>query len=107
MRDFNKGAFTAKDTISNWPNVRRAEVQWIYPYQETADVLFNSAYLIEFAVLRNHAERILATVPKNCTEYSEARRLLDFLAYFTPVSDKEIPPTSLLREFVGGSSFKY
>ena len=107
VRDFNKGAFTAKDTISNWPNVRRAEVQWIYPYQETADVLFNSAYLIEFAVLRNHAERILATVPKNATEYSEARRLLDFLAYFTPVSDKEIPPTSLLREFVGGSSFKY
>ena len=107
VRDYNKGAFTAKDTISNWPNVRRAEVQWIYPYQENADVLFNSAYLIEFAVLRNHAERILATVPKNCTEYSEARRLLDFLAYFTPVSDKEIPPTSLLREFVGGSSFKY
>ena len=107
VRDYNKGAFTAKDTISNWPNVRRAEVQWIYPYQENADVLFNSAYLIEFAVLRNHAERILATVPKNCTEYSEARRLLDFLAFFAPVSDKEIPPTSLLREFVGGSSFKY
>ena len=107
VRDYNKGAFTAKDTLSHWPNVRRAEVQWIYPYQENADVLFNSAYLIEFAVLRNHAERILATVPKNCTEYSEARRLLDFLAFFAPVSDKEIPPTSLLREFVGGSSFKY
>ena len=107
VRDYNKGAFTARQTISQWPNVRRAEVKWIYPFQETADVLFNSAYLIEFAVLRNHAEQILSTVPKNCPEYSEAYRLMKFLSYFTPVSDKEIPPTSLLREFVGGSSFKY
>ena len=107
VRDYNVGAFTARQTISNWPNVRRAEVKWIYPYQETADVLFNSAYLVEFAVLRNHAEQVLATVPKNCREYSEAHRLLTFLSYFNPVSDKEIPPTSLLREFVGGSSFKY
>ena len=107
VRDFNKGAFTARESISNWPNVRRAEVKWIYPFQEAADVLFNSAYLVEFAVIRTHAERILATVPKNCPEYSEAHRLLMFLSYFTPVSDREIPPTSLLREFVGGSSFKY
>ena len=107
VRDYNKGAFTARETISNWPNVRRAEVKWIYPFQETADVLFNSAYLMEFAVIRLHAERILATVPRNCPEYSEANRLLKFLNYFTPVSDREIPPTSLLREFVGGSSFKY
>lgn len=107
VRDFNKGAFTARETISNWPNVRRAEVKWIYPYQENADALFNSSYLVELAVLRNHAEQILATVPKNCPEYSEAHRLMKFLNYFTPVSDKEIPPTSLLREFVGGSSFKY
>ena len=107
VRDYNKGAFTARETISNWPNVRRAEVKWIYPYQEVADVLFNSAYLVEFAVLRTHTEHILATVPKNCSEYSEADRLLKFLQYFTPVSDKSIPPTSLLREFVGGSSFKY
>ena len=70
-------------------------------------MLFNSAYLVEFAVLRNHAEQVLSTVPKNCPEYSEAHRLLTFLHYFHPVSDKEIPPTSLLREFVGGSSFKY
>ena len=70
VRDYNKGAFSARETIANWPNVRRAEVKWIYPYQETADVLFNSAYLLEFAVLRTHAERILATVPKNCPEYS-------------------------------------
>jgi len=101
VRDFNKGAFTAKETISNWPNVRRAEVKWIYPYQETADVLFNSSYLIEFAVFRNHAESILATVPKNCQEYSEAHRLLKFLHYFVPVSDKEIPHTSFMRSFIG------
>ena len=107
VRDYNKGAFTARETISNWPNVRRAEVKWIYPFQETADVLFNSAYLVEFAVIRLHAEQILATVPRNCPEYGEANRLLKFLSYFTPVSDREIPPTSLLREFVGGSSFKY
>lgn len=101
VRDFNKGAFTARETISNWPNVRRAEVKWIYPYQEDADVLFNSAYLVEFAVLRSHAERILATVPKNCPEYSEAHRLMKFLHYFIPVSDKQIPQTSLMRYFIG------
>lgn len=101
VRDFNKGAFTARETISNWPNVRHAEVKWIYPYQEDADVLFNSAYLVEFAVLRSHAERILATVPKNCPEYSEAHRLMKFLHYFIPVSDKQIPQTSLMRYFIG------
>ena len=107
MRDYNKGAFTARQTISQWQKVRAAEDKWIYPYQENADVMFNSAYLVEFAVLRNHAEPILASVPKNCPEYSEADRLLKFIHYFVPVPDKEIPPTSLLREFVGGSSFKY
>lgn len=105
VRDYLKGAFTARESIANWPNVRRAEVKWIYPFQENADVLFNSAYLVEFAVLRTHAERILATVPKNCPEYSEAHRLLKFLHYFVPVSDKEIPPTSLLRGFIGGGSY--
>lgn len=103
VRDFNKGAFSARESISNWPNVRRAESQWIYPYQETSDVLFNSAYLVEFAVIRSHAERILATVPKNCPEYSEANRLLKFLRYFNYVSDKEVPDTSLLRSFIGKS----
>ncbi len=107
VRDYNKGAFTARETIHNWPNVRRSEVKWIYPYQETADVLFNSAYLVEFAVFRLHAEMILSMVPRNCPEYSEANRLLKFLSYFRPVSDRQIPPTSLLREFVGGSSFNY
>jgi len=104
VRDFNKGAFTARESIMHWPNVRRSEVKWIYPYQENADVLFNSAYLVEFAVLRAHAERILMTVPKNCPEYSEAHRLKKFLSYFTPVSDKDVPATSLLRSFIGGSS---
>lgn len=105
VRDFNKGAFTARESIMHWPNVRRSEVKWIYPYQENADVLFNSAYLVEFAVLRAHAERILMTVPKNCPEYCEVHRLKKFLSYFTPVSDKDVPATSLLRSFIGGSSF--
>lgn len=105
VRDFNKGAFTARESIMHWPNVRRSEVKWIYPYQENADVLFNSAYLVEFAVLRSHAEQILMTVPKNCPEYCEVHRLKKFLSYFTPVSDKDVPATSLLRSFIGGSSF--
>ena len=107
IRDYNKGAFTARETISQWQNVCDAEEKWILPYQENADMMFNSAYLIEFAVLRNYAEPILASVPRNCPEYCEAHRLLKFIHYFTPVPSKEIPPTSLLREFVGGSSFTY
>ena len=107
IRDYNKGAFTAQQTISQWKNVCKAEEQWIFPYQETADVMFNSALNIEFAVLRIHAELILSSVPKNCPEYAEAHRLLKFIHYFLPISDKEIPPTSIMREFVGGSSFKY
>ncbi len=105
VRDSNKGAFTARQTISQWPSVCAAEERWINPYQENADVMFNSAYLLEFAVMRNHAESILATVPHNCPEYTEAHRLIRFLHYFTPVSDKEIPATSMLRQFIGGSSF--
>ena len=107
IRDYNKGAFTAQQTIAQWKNVLKAEDQWIFPFQETADVMFNSALNIEFAVLRTHAEIILASVPRNCPEYSEAHRLLKFIHFFLPVSDKEIPPTSIMREFVGGSSFKY
>ena len=107
IRDYNKGAFTAQQTISQWKNVCEAEDKWIFPYQETADVMFNSALNIEFAVLRTHAELILSSVPKNCPEYSEAHRLLKFIRFFIPISDKEIPPTSIMREFVGGSSFKY
>lgn len=107
IRDYNKGAFTAQETISHWRNVCNAEEKWILPFQENADVMFNSALNIEFAVLRTHAEIILASVPKNCDEYSEAHRLLKFIHYFIPISDKEIPPTSIMREFVGGSVFKY
>jgi uridine kinase len=102
VRDYNAGAFTAQQSISNWQNVLDAEEKWIYPYQETADVMFNSAYLIEFAVLKNHAEPILRSVHQNCAEYAEAHRLLKFIHYFIPVPDKEIPATSLLREFIGG-----
>ena len=107
IRDYNKGAYTARQTIAQWKNVCEAENQWIFPYQESADAMFNSALNIEFAVLRTHAEIILSSVPKNCPEYSEAHRLLKFIHFFLPVSDKEIPPTSIMREFVGGSSFKY
>lgn len=104
VRDYNKGAFTARQTISQWPSVCEAEEKWINPYQENADVMFNSAYLLEFAVMRNHAESILASVPRNCPEFTEAHRLLRFLHYFTPVPDSEIPATSMLRQFIGGSS---
>ena len=107
IRDYNKGAFTARETIAQWPSVCEGEEKWIYPYQENADAMFNSALNIEFAVLRLHAEPILAAVPKNCPEYSEAHRLMKFIHYFIPVPDKEIPPTSIMREFVGGSSFTY
>ena len=107
IRDYNKGAFTARQTIAQWKNVCEAEDRWIFPFQETADAMFNSALNIEFAVLRTHAEIILTSVPKNCPEYAEAHRLLKFIRFFLPVSDKEIPPTSIMREFVGGSSFKY
>jgi len=107
IRDYNKGAYSARETISQWKSVCEAEDQWIFPFQETADVMFNSALNIEFAVLRTHAEVILSSVPKNCPEYAEAHRLLRFIHYFIPISDKEIPPTSIMREFVGGSSFKY
>ncbi|MBQ3630440.1 MAG: nucleoside kinase [Prevotella sp.] len=107
IRDYNKGAYTAQQTIAQWKNVCEAEDKWIFPFQESADAMFNSALNIEFAVLRTHAEIILAAVPKNCPEYAEAHRLLKFIHYFLPVSDKEIPPTSIMREFVGGSSFKY
>ena len=100
IRDYNKGAFTAQQTIAQWKNVVESEDQWISPFQETADVMFNSALNIEFAVLRTHAEIILASVPRNCPEYSDAHRLLKFIRYFIPISDTEIPPTSIMREFL-------
>ncbi len=107
IRDFKYRGYSAQDTISRWQSVRAGEDKWIFPYQENADVMFNSALLFEFAVLRHYAEPILTSVPRNCPEYSEAYRLLKFIKFFSPVQDKEIPPTSLLREFLGGSSFTY
>ena len=107
IRDYNYRGYSARETISRWPSVRAGEDKWIFPYQENADVMFNSALLFELAVLRSHAEPILSSVPRNCPEYAEAYRLLKFIKYFTPLQDRDIPPTSLLREFLGGSSFKY
>lgn len=107
IRDFRYRGYSAKDTISRWESVREGEEKWIFPYQENADAMFNSALIFEFSVLRSYAEPILRQVPQNCAEYAEAHRLLRFVEYFLPVSDPEIPPTSLLREFLGGSSFRY
>lgn len=107
IRDFKYRGYSARDTISRWESVRAGEEKWIFPYQENADAMFNSALIFEFSVLRSHAEPILRQVPQNCPEYAEAHRLLRFLEYFVSISDPEIPPTSLLREFLGGSSFRY
>jgi uridine kinase len=87
--------------------VRRGEDRWIFPFQENADAMFNSSLLFEIAVIRDYAMPVLLSVPRNCAEYAEASRLLKFLHYFHSLPENEIPPTSLLREFLGGSSFKY
>jgi uridine kinase len=107
IRDYRFRNYSARETIARWPSVRRGEEKWIFPFQENADVMFNSALLFELAVLKRHAEPILAEVPKYCDEYTETHRLLKFLNYFISIPEREIPPTSLLREFVGGSSFRY
>lgn len=107
IRDYRFRNYSARETIARWPSVRRGEEKWIFPYQENADVMFNSALLFELAVLKKHAEPILAEVPKYCNEYTETHRLIKFLNYFVSIPEREIPPTSLLREFVGGSSFRY
>ena len=107
IRDFKYRNYSAEETISRWPSVRAGEEKWIFPYQENADVMFNSALLFELAIIKDYAEPILRKVPNNRPEYSEAYRLRKFLEYFVPLQDKELPPTSLLREFLGGSSFRY
>lgn len=107
IRDSRYRGYSARDTISRWNSVRKGEEQWIFPFQENADAMFNSALIFEFSVLRGYAEPILRQVPQNCPEYVEAHRLLRFIEYFIPILDPEIPPTSLLREFLGGSSFRY
>ncbi len=107
VRDYKYRGYSAEDTISRWPSVRAGEDKWIFPYQENADAMFNSALLFELAVLKDYLEPILRKVPNNRPEYSEAYRLRKFLEYFVSMQDKELPPTSLLREFLGGSSFNY
>ena len=107
IRDHKYRGVDARETIRRWPSVRRGEQRWIFPYQENADVMFNTAMLYELAVIRQQAMPLLEQVPENCDEFSEAHRLLKFLRYFTPLTDDQLPPTSLLREFLGGSSFKY
>ena len=107
LRDYKYRNYSAEDTINRWGSVRKGEDKWIFPYQENADAMFNSALLFELAVLRSHLIPILEQVKENSSAYSEAYRLRKFLQYFEPVPDNDLPPTSLLREFLGGSSFKY
>lgn len=107
VRDYKYRKYSARDTISRWASVRRGEEKHIFPFQEEADVMFNTALLYELAVLKPFAEPILLEVQPNQPEYSEANRLLKFFSYFKPMMPREIPPTSILREFLGGSSFSY
>jgi uridine kinase len=107
VRDYRYRGYSAQTTISRWDSVRHGEDKWIFPFQENADVMFNSAMIYELAAIRRHAEPILMQVPRTVPEYSEAYRLLKFLGYFNYITDRELPPTSLLREFLGGSSFRY
>ena len=107
IRDFKYRGVSAVETIRRWPSVRAGENKWIFPFQENADVMFNTAMLFELAVIKVQAEPLLEQVPENVPEYSEAYRLKKFLGYIKPIPPDQIPPTSLLREFLGGSSFKY
>lgn len=107
IRDYKYRGVSAAETIRRWPSVRAGENKWIFPYQENADVMFNSALLFELAVIKSQAEPLLELVPENMEEHAEAYRLLKFLKYIAPIPNRQLPPTSLLREFLGGSSFKY
>ena len=107
IRDFKYRGVDAQETIRRWPSVRAGENKWIFPFQENADAMFNTAMLFELAVIKSQAEPLLEQVPENSKEHAEAYRLLKFLRYIRPIPETQIPPTSLLREFLGGSSFKY
>lgn len=107
IRDHKYRGVSAQETIRRWPSVRAGETKWVFPYQENADVMFNTAMLYELAVIQEQAAPLLEQVPENCVEYSEAYRLRKFLSYITPIPSRALPPTSLVREFLGGSSFRY
>lgn len=107
IRDHKYRGMSALDTISRWQSVRAGEEKWIFPYQENADATFNSSLLFELGVMKEYAEPLLKQVPHNVPEYAEAWRLRALLSYFVPICEKDIPSTSLLREFLGGSSFHY
>lgn len=107
IRDHKYRGTSAIETLRRWPSVRRGEEKWIFPYQENADAMFNSSLIFELGVMKDYGEEILSRVPHDVPEYAEAYRLMKFLSYFAPIGDKLIPPTSLLREFLGGSSFNY
>lgn len=107
IRDYKYRGVSATDTIKRWPSVRHGEEKWIFPYQENADSMFNSSLLFELGVIKEYAEQVLKGVPHDTPEYGEAYRLRAFLSYFSPIGDDLIPSTSLLREFLGGSSFHY
>ncbi len=107
IRDSKYRGYSAAETIKRWPSVRRGEEKNIFPYQENADIMFNSALVYELAVLKKYAEPLLQNVPENVIEFCEANRLLKFFSYMKDIDDYEIPPTSVIREFLGGSSFRY
>ena len=107
IRDYKYRGVNAQETIRRWPSVRAGENKWIFPFQENADAMFNTAMLFELAVIKSQAEPLLEQVPEDSKEHSEAYRLLKFLRYIRPIPETQIPPTSLLREFLGGSSFNY
>ena len=107
IRDYKYRGVSAQETIRRWPSVRSGENKWIFPFQENADAMLNTAMLYELSVLKMQAEPLLQQVPENCEEFAEAYRLLKFLKYFKGIPYNNLPPTSLLREFLGGSSFHY
>ena len=107
IRDHKYRNNTAQQTLKRWPSVRAGEEKWIFPYQENADAIFNTAMIFEISIIKNQAVPLLQEVPKDSPEYAEASRLLHFLQYFKPIEADKVPPTSLLREFLGGSSFEY
>ena len=107
VRDYKYRGTSARDTIARWPSVRRGEKKWIFPYQENADAIFNSSLIFELGVMRQFAEEILNQVPRDVPEYAEAKRLLSLLSFFEPICSKCVPGNSLLREFLGGSTFHY